>query len=101
MDMRWPSGCASIPHRAAQLFTLHRRGTQLQHTRLIGSAMGRGEEYLQSFINHEQRGVPSRAGTDTKDGFDLVRRPACLIRIPQPTYFSVGHFPYDNADNPV
>jgi hypothetical protein len=30
-------------------------------------------EWLASFTNHEQRGVPTAAGTDTADGFDLVR----------------------------
>ena len=91
MDMRWPPACASIPHRAAQLFTLHSRSPQLQLQRSIASAMSRGEEYLQTFINHEQRGVPSRAGTDTKDGFDLVRRPAWTSRHAQLLALPHGH----------
>ncbi len=30
-------------------------------------------DWLAQFINYEQRGVPTAAGTDTDAGFDLVR----------------------------
>ena len=36
------------------------------------SAMTAGERFLGDFVSYEARGVPDRAGTDTKDGFDLV-----------------------------
>jgi hypothetical protein len=44
------------------------------------STMGHGEEFLNRFVNYERKGVPSGAGTDTKDGFDLVtyRLDSCL-----------------------
>ncbi len=41
--------------------------------RLITNAMGKGEDFLQSFINHEKKGVPAGAGKDDKGGFDMVR----------------------------
>ena len=31
-----------------------------------------GEQFLKDFVNYEAKGVPDGAGTDTKDGFDLV-----------------------------
>ena len=37
------------------------------------SAMTAGEQFLEDFVSYEARGVPDKAGTDTKDGFDLVR----------------------------
>ena len=36
------------------------------------AAMTAGEHFLQEFVNYEAKGVPDKAGTDTKDGFDLV-----------------------------
>ena len=36
------------------------------------SAMTAGEHFLGDFVSYEAKGVPDRAGTDTKDGFDLV-----------------------------
>lgn len=37
------------------------------------STMTAGERFLGDFVNYEAKGVPDRAGTDTDDGFDLVR----------------------------
>lgn len=34
-------------------------------------------EWLAGFTNYEQKGLPTAAGTDTADGFDLVRCPPC------------------------
>jgi len=36
------------------------------------SAMMAGEHFLKDLVNYEAKGVPDGAGTDTKDGFDLV-----------------------------
>jgi hypothetical protein len=42
-------------------------------------------EWLEKFINYEQRGVPQAAGTDSDVGFDLVRgqSPAAAISCEQ------------------
>ena len=37
------------------------------------STMTAGEQFLQEFVNYEAKGVPDKAGTDTEDGFDLVK----------------------------
>ena len=37
------------------------------------STMTAGEHFLQEFVNYEAKGVPDKAGTDTEDGFDLVK----------------------------
>lgn len=39
----------------------------------FSTTMGPGMVYLESLRNHEREGVPSGAGTDTSEGFDLVR----------------------------
>ena len=42
------------------------------------------DSYLAQFVNHEARGVPAGAGTESKHGFDLVCPPTYLIAVSKP-----------------
>ena len=81
MDMRWTPTCAHLQNSALHLLTRQRRGgvAALQR-RAYASTMSEGESYLQKFINHERKGVPAGAGTDSKDGFDMVRAAGTCMR---------------------
>ena len=79
MDMRWAPTYAQLQYSALQLLTTKRRGPgAVLQSRAFASTMSEGECYLQKFVNHERKGVPAGAGTDSKDGFDMVR--AALLR---------------------
>ena len=70
--MRWTPTCAQLQYSALHLLT-RKRPVAALHGRAYASTMSQGETYLQRFINHERKGVPAGAGTDSKDGFDMVR----------------------------
>jgi hypothetical protein len=45
----------------------------MSNMRSFTATSGEGIQYLDTFTNWEQQGVPKGAGADTPEGFDLVK----------------------------
>jgi hypothetical protein len=61
-----------------------------------GMRMSSSMSWLDQFINYERTGLPSKSGTDTDDGFDLV----CIYTHVKFSALSFAHYSYNSYTSP-